>query len=665
MSSIPSQEIVNTQGTVLAAGGAGLQFNGLFLTNNTRVPIGTVMQFGSLAAVQQYFGASSVFAARAAVYFTGPANATQTPQGLLVTQYPSTNVAAYLRGGNISALPLATLQTYNGTLSVTINGSLKSAAINLATAASFSNAAELIGQGLGIEGQQAATFTASVGGTFTCTSTGTTLNVSAVLTGSLQSGDIVSGTDGTNSLPGGTQIISQLTGTPGGVGTYQLSAAATPGNLGSCTVTSLSTVLNVTAIASGALATADVVTGTSIPANTYITGQISGTTGGIGTYGLSGTGHTIASEAMTAFGPGVVYDSISGAFVINSSTAGATSTITFGSGALATNLLLTQATGAVLSQGSAPATPAAFMTAILSQTVNWVCFATDFDPDGGSGNAQKQLFAAWKNTALGGNRFAYVCWDNDVTPTVSVPATASLGYILDQNGDSGTALIWEPAGAVGDADYYSAFAMGWAASINFSAPNGRSTLAFKNQAGLVPTVSDPLTAQNLGGNPQAPDSFGNGYSFYGAYGTAGQSNTWFQRGFITGPYEWFDGYVNQIWLLNQCQIALLTAFGNLTSLPFTTAGQGIISEVLQPSIQAGLSFGAFGPGPLTTSQQAQINQQAGANIAATISAQGWYLQFIAASPAVKASRGPQQLVLWYLDNGVIQSISLTSVAVVG
>jgi hypothetical protein len=141
--------------------------------------------------------------------------------------------------------------------------------------------------------------TASIGGTFTCTSTGTTLTVGTVLTGSLQPGDDVSGGDGTNALPTGTAIVSQLTGTPGGAGTYQMSAAAAPADLGSCTVTSLSTVLNVTAVSSGVLqaghALADVTS--ALLFGTAITELLSGT-GAVGTYEINQP-QTVSSEAMT------------------------------------------------------------------------------------------------------------------------------------------------------------------------------------------------------------------------------------------------------------------------------------------------------------------------------------------------------------------------------
>ena len=140
--------------------------------------------------------------------------------------------------------------------------------------------------------------TASIGGSFTASSSGTTLTVASVLAGSLQPGDEVGGADGTNSLQPDTTIVAQLTGLPGGAGTYQMSAPAL-GDLGSCTVTSVSTVLNVTAVASGTLqvgqSLADLTT--MLAAGTAITELLSGS-GGLGTYQINRP-QTVASETMT------------------------------------------------------------------------------------------------------------------------------------------------------------------------------------------------------------------------------------------------------------------------------------------------------------------------------------------------------------------------------
>lgn len=72
-------------------------------------------------------------------------------------------------------------------------------------------------------------------------------------------------------------------------------AYATPGAL---TGSIAGTVLTVSAVSSGLLEAGQTLAGAGILANTLITGQITGATGGAGTYSVSQT-QTIASEAMT------------------------------------------------------------------------------------------------------------------------------------------------------------------------------------------------------------------------------------------------------------------------------------------------------------------------------------------------------------------------------
>ena len=97
---------VNTNPSVLAAGGADLVLSGLFLTTSVIPPIGSVQQFSDSTAVQDYFGAGSTEATAAQVYFAGWSNSLQKPSNMIFAQYPSAAVAAYLRSGNISALPI-------------------------------------------------------------------------------------------------------------------------------------------------------------------------------------------------------------------------------------------------------------------------------------------------------------------------------------------------------------------------------------------------------------------------------------------------------------------------------------------------------------------------------------------------------------------------------
>ena len=87
MSSIPASQFVEIIPGVLSAGGNGLHNNGLVLTENPRIPAGSVLSFASAPNVASYFGASSTEAKIAgggagigSGYFGGFNNAQAVPQ---------------------------------------------------------------------------------------------------------------------------------------------------------------------------------------------------------------------------------------------------------------------------------------------------------------------------------------------------------------------------------------------------------------------------------------------------------------------------------------------------------------------------------------------------------------------------------------------------------
>jgi hypothetical protein len=359
---------------------------------------------------------------------------------------------------------------------------------------------------------------------------------------------------------------------------------------------------------------------------------------------------TIIQAAFTSPSFGVTFDSVSGAFVFTSTATGATETIVYATGTLAANLLLTQQTGAILSQGAAAVTsPPAFMGGIVDQTTNWATFFTDFDPDAGSGNALKLEFAQWAGTT--GNRYAYLCEDSDVTPTESTNAPTSLGQLVAAAQISGVAPIWVPSIPFGQA----AFASGAIASIDFEATNGETTLAFKSQSGLTATVTSQTVADNL---------MSNGYNFYGAYATANDQFIFFYPGSISGPFKWIDAYVGQIWLNNALQLALMELLTQVKSIPYTPAGYGLIAAAMQDPITAAVNFGLISPNvTLSAAQIAEVNNQAGTNVANTLQSQGWYLQIQPASAQTRGARQSPTILFWYCQGGSVQQITLSSIEV--
>lgn len=104
-------------------------------------------------------------------------------------------------------------------------------------------------------------------------------------------------------VPAGTTIVAQVSGTTGGAGTYTTSVATTAS---AATVTAFGDKLNITAVSSGTLEVGESVTGTGVPAGAVIDSQLSGAVGGVGVYVISvpATAYA-ASTAITSVG-GVV-----------------------------------------------------------------------------------------------------------------------------------------------------------------------------------------------------------------------------------------------------------------------------------------------------------------------------------------------------------------------
>ncbi len=136
---IPASQIANVIPGVLSPGGAGLVMNGLVLTQSALMPTNSVKSFASPAAVSAFFGPASAEFNYATIYFAGYQNSTQLPSAILFAPFNAAARSAWLQSGNLAAVPLATLQALDGTLTITTNGTpLTSSAINLTGIASQS-----------------------------------------------------------------------------------------------------------------------------------------------------------------------------------------------------------------------------------------------------------------------------------------------------------------------------------------------------------------------------------------------------------------------------------------------------------------------------------------------------------------------------------------------
>ena len=394
------------------------------------------------------------------------------------------------------------------------------------------------------------------------------------------------------------------------------------------------TTMTVSGSVVGAIAKGQIISGSGItPGTTVVSGS--------GTTWTVSASQTVASTTISA-GPAVVsWNSISQCFQITGGTTGATSTIAYPTGSVATALFLTATKAAVLSQGADLATPIAFMTGIADAFQGFATFSTIFEPD----TADKVLFAEWNNGQ--NNRFCYVMPDSDEAPTTSSDTT-SAGYQIQQAGYSGTELIYDPFYG-----WKGAFFMGATASIDFSQSNGRITFAFKSQTGLVADV----TSQTIGDNLIA-----NGYNFYGAYATAAQGFVFYYPGSVTGKFLWADSYINEIQLNASLQLAMMELLTTVRSIPYNAAGNAMIAAAAADPINAGVNFGSVVSGvTLSALQAAEVNAAAGLNIVPTLFQKGWYLLIQTATAIVRQGRGSPPITLFYCDGGSVQKIAIASI----
>lgn len=642
--SLKAENFVRIIPGTLGAGGNPLAFNGLFLTDNYRVPVGEVYSFPFQSDVAAFFGDSSPEAAAATVYFLSFDNSTTKPNAMMFAQYNRLAMPAWLRGGNVSALTIPQLQALSGTLTISVDGATKtSGAINLSSAVSFTAAAGLIETAFNAyDGVTAATSTIAAGTATNSTAAsivGDIMTVGGVITGAFVVGGVLSGTG----VTAGTNILEQLTGTTGGAGTYRVSAVQ---SVASTTITQTYGVLTVLTIASGYLAPGQIISGGTTTVGTKIVSQLTGTVGGAGTYITSGGSQTVAATTISAGKLLVTYDSVSGAFLFTGGTPGAIGVIGYASGSLATSLKLDLADGALISKGAAASTPVAFMNALINYTQNWVTLVTIFDPDI-YGNTNKQAFASWVN---GTNvSYLYACWDTDQTVFASTQAVNSLAYILKTAGSNGTCVITSP-------DYkFAAFIAGAVASVNYGQLNGLTNFCFKSQSGLTPYVTDDTSYTNM---------IANGANSYLAVATRNQGFNFFGNGSVSGEYLWIDSYVNAIWLNNQLQLALLTLLTESLSVPNNAEGRTLIRAACTDPLDQAINFGMIGPGDALSKQQAALlNNAAGVAIDKTIENQGYYLQILPATAQSRALRTSPPMTLWYRYNQSINKLDVNSVQV--
>lgn len=338
----------------------------------------------------------------------------------------------------------------------------------------------------------------------------------------------------------------------------------------------------------------------------------------------------------------VDYDTTQKAFIINSVTSGASSSITYATGTLSAGLKLTAATGATLSQGADVAVLNDAMVSILNSSQNWAMFTTEFDCD----QAEHLAFSQWAN---GQNyRFGYVGFTDEASATVA-GSTETISYqIISVYDYQNTVLVY-------GSQSHAASALGYAASLDFDRQEGRVPFKYRSLSGLLATVTESAAYDAL---------IANGYNFYGAYTANNYDTKYWADGTITGDFKWLDSFCFQIWLNANLMQDAIELFQSNRSVPYNTSGKAIIEASFADTLAQGILFGGIRTGVnLSSAQISEIQNAVGSDISPSLIAKGYYLYIADPTPEQRAARTSPSMTLWYCDGGCVQKLTLASIEV--
>ena len=337
----------------------------------------------------------------------------------------------------------------------------------------------------------------------------------------------------------------------------------------------------------------------------------------------------------------VTYSSLTGAFTISSPSTGETETIEFASGTIAEALNLTEAKGAVLSQGSDALTQSANMNAIKAQTQNFVTFTTLY----AATNEEHLGLAEWASNQ--GIDYLYVGWTDDAL-LLTPGSTTSIADLIAAQEYGATTLVYDNVKVA-------AFVMGEAASINWERYQGTINFAFKACDGVAATVTDETTASLLDGKK---------VGYMGKFATRNDMFTFFYSAQMFGRYGFIDAFINTVWLKNVMQVSVMNGLTNAGRVPYNDRGYALIRAWLQDPVNRAVNNGTIDPGVvLSESQKAQIFNETGKDLSTELWTKGYAILVEDAGAAVRVGRNSPNISVYYTYGGSVNRIEVASTAV--
>lgn len=339
----------------------------------------------------------------------------------------------------------------------------------------------------------------------------------------------------------------------------------------------------------------------------------------------------------------VTYNSISSAFEVSTTAAGAQSSVSFAATAssgtdLGSILNLTSSAGAVISPGLDEQTAAENMTQIAATDSNFVTFTHLYNADADEGIALGQ----WSNSQ--GVSYCFFPWSNEAAALVESSTDDIASKMIAAGVTNFTAIYNDYRLAAG--------VMGAFASIDWTRTNGAIDIAFKQVDGLAPTVTSAADAAVL------DKKF---YTYYGQFATKNTDFNFIYKGLIVGDYVNLSTYINAVWFNSSMVNAVANGFASVGKVAYNEAGYTYIRAWLADPINQAKNVGIIQVGvTLSEAQKAQIISEVGSDITAELYANGYYLLVADPGAAARVTGDSPIVTFYYTDGGVVKKIQISS-----
>lgn len=339
----------------------------------------------------------------------------------------------------------------------------------------------------------------------------------------------------------------------------------------------------------------------------------------------------------------IAFNSQFNAYILTNATSGATSVLTVPSGDIATALGFNAET-AVISDGQDANTMTQSMENLTDKFTNFVTFTTLDEPT----DEEALELAQWATTNYtAGVLYLYVCWD-----------TSEANYDPNNNSVISEQLQLENVGAtcVCFGVTMAAFVMGVTASIAWDQVNSTITYAFKHLSGFGANVDKTSYANALDKHKVL---------YMGNFSTRNDNFILSYNGAMLGEWDWLDAYINAVWLCNALQVQLMAMFQSANRIPYNENGYAKIRSNCKDVINRAINNGVIDLGVnISNAQKAELTTLLGADYSDEIRNNGYFLQIVDATAAIRQARNTPSINLVYTYAGAVHKLIVPATAVV-